>query len=832
VDQRRFVTWLMLTTALFFIYMSMRQPPIQNQPPKGQAPAVADANQDPLLREPAKANPAVADPEVTEKDFDDKSAASEKIVTLGSMDPAKGYQLQIAISTRGGAMVRAEAVEQKKPGVYRFRALEHDGGYLGYLALRPQSKGVRIMSVPDGSPAALATCPSVTGGLLIDDVLTQVDQRPIDSDLTLQKILLDEKPGASVKLSIERQINGQWQPLEFTARLGQAPMDVLRTNEFSSEIITGNLERASCLTTLASLNGTRIPTGRDVLPALQGTLNDNWQVHPLEVTGGQGVEFRLPLAGYLENTGRPSQIELVKRYRLLPKEGQADGYMLDLETVVVNRNEEAIDVSLRQHGVSGLTLEGWWYSVKISPYMFAAAGQRDVTYATEALGHNILSTRAIVDYAKKAPTQPDKLIFSENEPEAVRSLKYIGLDAQYFNASILPHPASPNSLTTLRQAATTAVANVDLIDKTQLQATNVTFWFDTSDQRVQPGGELIQRYQLFIGPKDTALLESHGLELAIEYGWFPWVAKPLSWILHFFYAIVRNYGVAIIMLTVLVRGLMFPLGRNAALSAQRMQEMQPELKKINELYKDNMEKRGRAMQELYKKHNFRPLAGCLPLFIQLPIFIGLYRCLSVDISLRQEPLLPGIGWCSNLAGPDMLLDWSSWMPAIIAGRGPGWFGPYLNVLPLITVALFLVQQKVLMPKATDEQTQMTQNMMQIMTIFMGVMFFKVPSGLCIYFITSSIWSLVERKLIKHLTPSPKPGSSAITADGSASSTPAEPTKKKKLNDEDSRKSQLQTTGGKQEKAKTRFEELRAMLDKPVVRSATQRDSRKDKKRRK
>src|SRR5690606_23102528 len=119
--------------------------------------------------------------------------------------------------------------------------------------------------------------------------------------------------------------------------------------------------------------------------------------------------------------------------------------------------------------------------------------------------------------------------------------------------------------------------------------------------------------------------------------------------------------------------------------------------------------------------------------------------------------IPGVSWASNLAGPDQLLNWSqwSWMPEFIVGRGTGWLGPYFNILPMVTVLLFLLQQKMLMPKATDEQTRMTQNMMQIMTIFMGVMFFKVPSGLCIYFITSSIWSLVERQLVKRSMPAPK-----------------------------------------------------------------------------
>lgn len=159
-----------------------------------------------------------------------------------------------------------------------------------------------------------------------------------------------------------------------------------------------------------------------------------------------------------------------------------------------------------------------------------------------------------------------------------------------------------------------------------------------------------------------------------------------------------------------------------------------------------------AQQMLMKKAGINQLAGCLPAMIQLPIVIGLYRCVSVDVALRQQPLIPGLEWCSNLAGPDMLLDWQQWMPQFIAGKGPGWFGPYLNILPLITISLFIIQQKVLMPKATDEQTRTAQQMMMIMTIMMGVLFFRVPAGLCIYFITSSTWSLIERFLIKKYTP--------------------------------------------------------------------------------
>jgi YidC/Oxa1 family membrane protein insertase len=168
---------------------------------------------------------------------------------------------------------------------------------------------------------------------------------------------------------------------------------------------------------------------------------------------------------------------------------------------------------------------------------------------------------------------------------------------------------------------------------------------------------------------------------------------------------------------------------------------------------------------LFAKHNYNPFGGCLLMFIQLPIFIGLYRSLSVDIELLQAPLISGLWWCSNLAGPDMLWYWESYLPAFLGDPGDGWLGPYLNVLPIITIVLFLVQQKMFMPPPTDEQTRMQQQMMKYMMIFMGVLFFRVPSGLCVYFIASSLWGIAERKLL----PSPTKRGDAAT---SVSSKPA------------------------------------------------------------
>ncbi|MFI4874220.1 MAG: YidC/Oxa1 family membrane protein insertase, partial [Blastopirellula sp. JB062] len=169
-------------------------------------------------------------------------------------------------------------------------------------------------------------------------------------------------------------------------------------------------------------------------------------------------------------------------------------------------------------------------------------------------------------------------------------------------------------------------------------------------------------------------------------------------------------------------------------------------------------KQRQAQQELFTKHNFNPLGGCGVMFLQLPIFLGLYRALAVDIQLRQAPFIPGLQWCSNLSAPDQTWYWVGVLPDFMTIHPSSSFlasflflGPYLNILPLFTIALFLIQQKMFMPPAMDEQQKMQQQMMTYMMVFIGFMFFRVPSGLCIYFITQSVWGIVERKLI----PKPK-----------------------------------------------------------------------------
>jgi YidC/Oxa1 family membrane protein insertase len=196
----------------------------------------------------------------------------------------------------------------------------------------------------------------------------------------------------------------------------------------------------------------------------------------------------------------------------------------------------------------------------------------------------------------------------------------------------------------------------------------------------------------------------------------------------------------IILLTCCVRGLMFPISMKQTAGAAKMKEIQPELTELRKKYSKEPEKFAMAQRELFRKHNHNPFAGCLPIFLQLPIFIGLYNALYYAIDLRLARFL----WVDNLAAPDALFRFPGPIPLL------GWHE--FNLLPILTCALFLVQQKMFLPPAETEEQKITNRMMNFMTVFMGFMFYKSPAGLCLYFMASSLWGIAERKLLDRMKP--------------------------------------------------------------------------------
>jgi len=811
VDRKLFA-WLLICISMFLLFNSMQR--------QRELARVEQEKQNDLLEKAKEKKKALSKESAArlaseDPDFSLPTQPPRQHFTLGSMDPKDNYQFVVTLNNEGATVERIELVAQTSPGQFKHRSLhskERDG-YLGYLALVESTSSLDINSVPKGSPAATAKCKENANliGLIPGDKIIGWDGLSgFPSSYKLDKRLSNQSAGNTIELKILRggagnvemdlaepeksEVNSDAHvkeldagasstetptinapaigaaplgtELTFDCILTEKPLDVLRAeDDFKYEQVQGNDPLASCATTLAAVDQFSIEEGEQAIMGLENTLKGRWDSKPLEMEIGMGVEFSMPLRSYLKLAGIKANLELVKQYRLMPAKpvaGQNDSSTrqqhLELTTIVRNLDDEMHMVALRQVGLNGISLEGWWYPTKISPYFFSAAGARDVIVNDSTATHSLFTTRTIVSNAISFPASPDKLLFGPADSAAKRNINFIGLDTQTFTAAMLASPSEPTSMQNLKWAKAT-VHNSVYTDPVKLpsskqQATNIGFWFESESTKIAPKGEWKQAYQIFAGPKDPDLLAAYKLDDSIEYGWhiFGFFAKRLGYILHFFFWIIQNFGVAIILLTVLVRSCMFPVSRMMALNAQKMQSVQPQLAKLKEALKEEPRKMMAAQQMLMKKAGINQFAGCLPALIQLPIVIGLYRCVSVDVGLRQQPLFPGWDWCSNLSGPDMFMDWQSWMPELIAGRGSGWFGPYLNILPIVTIILFIIQQKVLMPKATDEQTRVAQQMMMVMTIMMGVLFFKVPAGLCIYFITSSTWSLVERFLIKRFTP--------------------------------------------------------------------------------
>jgi YidC/Oxa1 family membrane protein insertase len=278
------------------------------------------------------------------------------------------------------------------------------------------------------------------------------------------------------------------------------------------------------------------------------------------------------------------------------------------------------------------------------------------------------------------------------------------------------------------------------------------------------------------GQVDPALVERYAntlhLSTLTDYPsttWFAWwsdiiilFTRFMHWLLNLLFTIVPIPGITIILLTGIVRGLMFPISRKQAMTAMRMQELAPELKRVQEKYKNDVQARNQAVMELYRKHNVNPLGGCLPILLQLPIFLGLYFALQESIRFRLAEFL----WMRNLAAPDMLIYWSQSIPIISDPNNQGgadksffgslltmfYLGPYFNILPVLAVAIMLVSQKMMMPPAQDEQQATQQKMMTYMLVFMGLLFYKVAAGLSIYFIATTLWGIAERKFLPKKRP--------------------------------------------------------------------------------
>jgi YidC/Oxa1 family membrane protein insertase len=633
--------------------------------------------------------------------------------TLGSLDPADPARMLVTLSSRGATVERIELSSEQ------FHDQDDRSGYLGHLAAVTVPEGCRIGVVGPGTPAARA-------GLAAGDVIVKLAGSPVADVWSLGDILAKTKPGQKVAIEIVRAGS----PRSVEAVLERRPLEVVRPEFRGQPVADPDGDRHDQLSfTLAidSRDGRRRGEDGRELPGHELTDVD-WET---ETTGDGGVRFTRRL---------PGGLTVAKEYRLLPPAEAADaGYRLGLtvtwQAAGAAAGRESI-VTYALDGPTGLPTEGWWYAQRVARD-WSSLAVRDVALRFSGEQTTLVSGLKIADQALTHPASTVR----EGKP-----LSFAGVDALYFASALIPVAVGADA-PALAEVRPIAVAEPPAAARKKL--VDVTPRLVSQEIVLAAGAATTHRYEIFAGPKKPDLLGQFGVAGAamddlVYYGWFGWVARPLIALLHGLHAVIGNYGIAIILLTVMVRGAMFPLSRRQAVSSQKMQALQPEMKALAEKYKNEPEKRTRATQELWRKHGVNPVSGCLPVFIQIPIFMGLYRSLATDVELRQAPLFSSaIRWCSNLAAPDMLWDWSKFLPDFLAAP-EAWLGPFLNLFPLVTIGLMLWQQKLFMPPAVDEQQKVQQQVMNYMMWFMALMFFKVPCGLCLYFIASSLWGIAER----------------------------------------------------------------------------------------
>ncbi len=279
------------------------------------------------------------------------------------------------------------------------------------------------------------------------------------------------------------------------------------------------------------------------------------------------------------------------------------------------------------------------------------------------------------------------------------------------------------------------IAAVDANDQTiSLKKSGNLYLADSNIAPVKIGAGKTEEINTYVysGPRQADLLkvasnDIPGIAKTVDYGWFWFFAQPMLWMLNWLYALVGNYGIAIILMTLILRILIWPLTRKSYVSTMAMQKMQPELQRVQKLYANDKARLQMEMMKIYQTHRTSPMSGCLPMLIQIPIFFALYKALIISVPMRSAHFL----WISDLAAMD----------------------PYF-ILPILMGATMWLQQYLQTPKAAkgaNDVAASTQRVMKWMPVLFTVMFAWMPAGLVLYWTVSNLFGILQMYIIKKTT---------------------------------------------------------------------------------
>jgi len=380
-------------------------------------------------------------------------------------------------------------------------------------------------------------------------------------------------------------------------------------------------------------------------------------------------------------------VTILKTYTFLP-----ETYKIGLEIKVRNLSPSAIDKNLT------ISLRNSLAAARESRYVFSGPA-------------------ALIDGELKEI----KIKKIADQDKYTGRITWMAYEGQYFVSAIIPKED--------REAAMRLATPAEVLEAT---------YIDPSGP-VLPQTERTYQYGVYFGPKSLEALGAVSADLAkiVDFGFFDIIAKPLMHAMNFLYRFVPNYGIVIIIITIIVKGLFWPLSNKSYQSMSQMKKLQPKMAEIRAKYKDDKKKMNQEIMNLYKLYKVNPLGGCLPMVLQIPVFFAFYKMLYQAIELRHAPFFL---WINDLSAPDRLFSLNFKIPLMAPPYG-------IPVLTVIMGASMFLQQKMSPPPGDPTQAKM----MMLMPIFFTVIFVNFPSGLVLYWLVNNVLSMVQQHYVTKRT---------------------------------------------------------------------------------
>lgn len=334
--------------------------------------------------------------------------------------------------------------------------------------------------------------------------------------------------------------------------------------------------------------------------------------------------------------------------------------------------------------------------------------------AGEDQGYSFTGPSALIDNSlEQIKTKKIK-----DKSEYPGKIQWIALDDGYFIYSIVPETP------------------VDGRMKLTLQNDTLVNQLICPGFQLSPGSRKEFSFYVFMGPKSMDLLKNfgHNLDKALNFGFFNFIAKPCLWFMNKIYSLIPNYGIAIIILTIFTKIILWPLGNKSYKSMNDMKKLQPLMVEIREKYKDDKQKMNQEIMSLYRTYKINPMGGCLPMILQIPVFFALYRMLYQAIELRHAPFFL---WINDLSAPDRLFHLGFSIPFMEPPYG-------IPVLTLIMGGTMILQQKMAPPPGDPAQAKM----MMLMPVIFTFIFINFSSGLVLYWLVNNILSISQQYYIQ------------------------------------------------------------------------------------